>query len=82
MPFFKVEFKRYHYPKTPFGEDLDYDDYIDVQIRSFHKTRDWFATCYHSIETLKGWSFQYMLLLYKNALDMGGAILPGALSSA
>ena len=24
MPFFKVEFKRYHFPKTPFGEDLNY----------------------------------------------------------
>jgi len=23
MPFFKVEFKRYHFPKTTFGEDLN-----------------------------------------------------------
>ena len=23
VPFFKVEFKRYHFPKTPFGEDLN-----------------------------------------------------------
>ena len=25
-----------------------YDEYIDVQIRSFHKTRGWFATCYYN----------------------------------
>ena len=24
MPFFKVKFKRYHFPKTTFGEDLNY----------------------------------------------------------
>ena len=24
VPFFKVEFKRYHFPKTTFGEDLNY----------------------------------------------------------
>ena len=23
VPFFKVEFKRYHFPKTTFGEDLN-----------------------------------------------------------
>lgn len=26
-----------------------YDEYIDVQIRSFHKTRGWFAICYYNI---------------------------------
>lgn len=31
------------------AEKFTYDDYIDVQIRSFHKTRNWFATCYYNI---------------------------------
>jgi len=26
VPFFKVLFKRYPFPKTPFGEDLNYDN--------------------------------------------------------
>lgn len=30
------------------AEKFTYDDYIDVQIKSFHKTRDWFATCYYN----------------------------------
>lgn len=30
------------------AEKFTYDDYIDVQIRSFHKTRDWFAACYYN----------------------------------
>lgn len=31
------------------AEKFTYDDYIDVQIKSFHKTRNWFATCYYNI---------------------------------
>lgn len=31
------------------AEKFTYDDYIDVQIRSFNKTRCWFATCYYNI---------------------------------
>ncbi len=31
------------------AEKFTYDDYIDVQIRSFHKIRGWFATCYYNI---------------------------------
>lgn len=31
------------------AEKFTYDDYIEVQIRSFHKTRVWFVTCYYNI---------------------------------
>lgn len=31
------------------AERFTYDDYIDVQMRSFHKTRGWFANCYYNI---------------------------------
>lgn len=31
------------------AEHLTYDEYIDVQIRSFGKARPWFATCYYNI---------------------------------
>lgn len=31
------------------AEKFTYDDYLDVQIRSFHKTRGWFARCYYNI---------------------------------
>lgn len=31
------------------AEKFTYDDYIDVQIRSFKKVRGWFATCYYNI---------------------------------
>lgn len=30
------------------AERFTYDDYIDVQIKSFHKTRGWFENCYHN----------------------------------
>lgn len=31
------------------AEKFTYDDYIDVQIKSFHKIREWFANCYYNI---------------------------------
>lgn len=31
------------------AEKFTYDEYIDVQIKSFHKTKGWFATCYYNI---------------------------------
>lgn len=31
------------------GEKLTYDDYLDIQIRSYGKQRSWFAMCYYNI---------------------------------
>lgn len=31
------------------AEKFTYDEYLEVQIKSFHKTRGWFATCYHNV---------------------------------
>lgn len=31
------------------GEKLNYDDYIDIQIRSFGKQRTWFEMCYYNL---------------------------------
>lgn len=44
-----IDFDPNGYKDVVGAERFSYDDYIDVQIRSFHKTRGWFATCYHSI---------------------------------
>lgn len=44
-----IDFDQNGYSDVVGAERFSYDDYIDVQIRSFHKTRGWFATCYHSI---------------------------------
>ena len=44
-----IDFNPNGYGDVVGAERFSYDDYIDVQIRSFHKTRGWFATCYHSI---------------------------------
>ena len=44
-----IDFNPNGYRDVVGAERFSYDDYIDVQIRSFHKTRGWFATCYHSI---------------------------------
>ena len=44
-----IDFDPNGYSDVVGAERFSYDDYIDVQIRSFHKTRGWFATCYHSI---------------------------------
>ena len=44
-----IDFDPNGYRDVVGAERFSYDDYIDVQIRSFHKTRGWFATCYHSI---------------------------------
>ena len=30
-------------------EKFTYDEYLEVQIKSFHKTRGWFEVCYHNI---------------------------------
>ena len=44
-----IDFNPNGYRDVVGAERFSYDDDIDVQIRSFHKTRGWFATCYHSI---------------------------------
>lgn len=44
-----IDFNPEGYRDIVGAEKFTYDDYIDVQIRSFHKTRGWFATCYYNI---------------------------------
>lgn len=43
-----IDFEPQGYCDVVGADKFTYDDYIDVQIRSFHKTRDWFATCYYN----------------------------------
>ena len=43
-----IDFNPEGYKDVVRAEKFTYDDYIDVQIQSFHKTREWFATCYHN----------------------------------
>ena len=44
-----IDFNPNGYADVVGAEKFTYDDYIDVQIRSFHKTRGWFATCFYNI---------------------------------
>ena len=44
-----IDFDPNGYRDVVGAERFSYDDYIDVQIRSLHKIRGWFATCYYSI---------------------------------
>ena len=44
-----IDFNPEGYADVVGAERFTYDDYIDVQIRSFHKMRGWFATCYYNI---------------------------------
>lgn len=43
-----IDFNPNGYADVVGAEKFTYDDYIDVQIRSFHKTRGWFATCFYN----------------------------------
>lgn len=44
-----IDFAPEGYKDIVGAENFSYDDYIDVQIRSFGKTRGWFATCYYNM---------------------------------
>lgn len=44
-----IDFSPEGYKDIVGAENFSYDDYIDVQIRSFGKTRGWFAICYHNM---------------------------------
>ena len=44
-----IDFNRAGFKDIVGAEKFTYDDYLDVQIRSFHKTRGWFANCYYNI---------------------------------
>lgn len=43
-----IDFNPEGYKEVIGAEKFTYDDYIDVQIRSFHKVRGWFARCYYN----------------------------------
>ncbi len=44
-----IDFNPEGYRNIVGAEKFTYDDYIDVQIRSFHKMRGWFAKCYYHV---------------------------------
>lgn len=44
-----IDFSPDGYRDIKGAENFTYNDYIDVQIRSFNKTRTWFAKCYYNI---------------------------------
>ena len=44
-----IDFNRAGFKDIVGAEKFTYDDYLDVQIKSFHKTRGWFANCYYNI---------------------------------
>lgn len=43
-----IDFDPEGYRDVVGAEKFTYDEYLEVQIKSFHKTRSWFATCYHN----------------------------------
>ena len=44
-----IDFDPEGYKSVVGADRFTYDEYLEVQIKSFHKTRDWFETCFHNI---------------------------------
>ena len=44
-----IDFDPEGYKDVIGAEKFTYDEYLEVQIKSFHKIRGWFATCYHNV---------------------------------
>lgn len=44
-----IDFDPEGYKDVVGADRFDYDEYLEVQIKSFHKTRSWFETCYHNV---------------------------------
>lgn len=44
-----IDFDPEGYKDVVGAEKFTYDEYLEVQIKSFHKSRGWFATCYHNV---------------------------------
>ena len=44
-----IDFDPEGYKDVVGAEKFTYDEYLEVQIKSFHKIRGWFAACYHNV---------------------------------
>lgn len=44
-----IDFDPEGYRDVVGADKFTYDEYLEVQIKSFHKTRGWFEECYHNI---------------------------------